>query len=100
MRVRATKLCFAGGARRRPGDVFNFTPEEGKTLPAFLEEVDAPATQPDILPAVMAGQAPRSGEAPVQEPEPVNQSFVDPTVQDLQEKADAAMDPDVSDFLK
>ncbi len=64
MRVRATKDCFAGGARRRKGGpVFEYDCGEGE-LPAFLEEVDAPVESPEILEPELPGQAPRSGATP------------------------------------
>lgn len=74
MRVKAKVVCFAGGSRRRPGAVFNYTPPEGQDLPPFLEEVDLPATDPDILPPKVPGAAPRAGALPEgKEPEALSQ---------------------------
>ena len=61
MRVKALKICFAAGARRREGDVFEI---ELKELPKFLEEVSDPVTSGTVVkaPNAVPGQAPVAGE--------------------------------------
>ena len=52
MLVKATKHCFVGGARRHPGDVFDYKGPLGKYLESAAGEQPAPVeAKPEITDA-------------------------------------------------